>query len=76
MRRDLADVPYEELRNALVDTARRAYGLPDTRLVALTAAAFGVRRPSAAAAQRLADAIAVALREGALTRREESLLAT
>ncbi|MGN8244501.1 hypothetical protein ACTHAM_001404 [Cellulomonas soli] len=75
-RRELVDVPYEELRNALVDTARRAHGLPEARLVALTAAAFGVRRPSAAAAQRLADAITVAVREGVLTRREESLIAT
>lgn len=74
-RRELVDVPYEELRNALVDTARRAHGLRDDRLLPLTAAAFGVVRLSGHARDRLADAVSVAVREGALTRLGDALLA-
>ena len=74
-RRDVADVPYEELRNALADVARRAHGLPEDRLVSLTAGAFGIARPSAAARQRLSEAVTTALREGVLVRRAEALFA-
>ncbi|MBX9244991.1 hypothetical protein ICW40_09230 [Actinotalea ferrariae] len=64
--RDVADVPYDELRNAMVDVARRAHGIERDDLVRQTAQVFGIARVASKVRPRLEGVLSAALTEGAL----------
>lgn len=72
--REIADVPYDELRNAMVDVVRRAHGIDRDDLLRQTAQAFGVARVASRVRPRLEDVLAAALTEGALTEAGEHLV--
>lgn len=72
--REIADVPYDELRNAMVDVVRRAHGIDRDDLLRQTAQAFGVARVASRVRPRLEDVLAAALTEGALTEVGEHLV--
>lgn len=64
--RDVGEVPYEELRSAMVDIARRAHGIAQDDLVRQAAQMFGVTRVASKVRPRLEGVLAAALREGVL----------
>jgi hypothetical protein len=66
--RDLAEVPYQELRNALVHVVRSAHGIGEDDALRETAHEFGVSRVAVKVRERLLGVIASAVEEGRLVR--------
>lgn len=66
--RELAEVPYQELRNALVRVVRSAHGIGEEDALRETAREFGVTRVAAKVRERLLGVIANAMEEGRVTR--------
>ncbi|MFD6176394.1 MULTISPECIES: DUF3320 domain-containing protein [unclassified Isoptericola] len=68
-KRDIADVPYPELRNAMVAVVRAAHGVSAADALRETARTFGVVRLGAQVRDRLEGVLAAAVREGVLAER-------
>lgn len=66
--RDLADVPYQELRNALVHVVRSAHSLSEEDALRGTAHEFGVGRVAAKVRERLLGVIEGAIKEERIVR--------
>lgn len=66
--RDLADVPYHELRNALVRNVRAAHSLTEDEALRDVAREFGYARFAAKARGRLDGVVDAAVKEGVVTR--------
>ncbi|WP_020016573.1 DUF4011 domain-containing protein [Promicromonospora sukumoe] len=66
--RDLAEVPYQELRNALMRVVRSAHAISEVDALRETAHEFGVSRVAANVRERLLSVIACAVGEGLLVR--------
>lgn len=66
--RDLADVPYHELRNALVRNVRAAHSLTEDEALREVAREFGYARFAAKARGRLDGVVDGAVKEGVITR--------
>lgn len=69
-KREITDVPYPEIRNAMVSLARRAHGMHEEDLLRETAREFGVLRLASRVRPRLEAVLSAALDDGALSRRE------
>ncbi len=67
--REILDIPYEEIRNAMVDITRRSHGIGEEDLLRQAANAFGVGRLASKVRPRLEKVLVAAIREGALVRR-------
>jgi hypothetical protein len=65
--RDIGDVPYEELRNAMVDIVRTSYGIDAADLLRESAREFGCTRLGTNVRGRLEGVLEAAIREGRLT---------
>ena len=66
--RGIAEIPYHELRNALVDLLRRSGdGLPSDEALHAVATTFGIATPTAVDRDRLAGVLAGAQAEGQLS---------
>ncbi|MGI5191113.1 DUF4011 domain-containing protein [Promicromonospora sp. CA-289599] len=66
--RELADVPYHELRNALLRVIRSAHGISEEDALRETAHEYGVTRVAAKVRDRLLGVVASAVEEGRITR--------
>ncbi|PUB19872.1 AAA domain-containing protein [Promicromonospora sp. AC04] len=66
--RELAEIPYQELRNALVHVVRSAHGITEEDALRETAREFGVSRVAVKVRERLLGVIASAVEEGRITR--------
>jgi hypothetical protein len=64
--RDVADVPYEELRNGMAAVVRSAFGIDEADLLKETARLFGWSRLGSNVRERLAGVLEAATREGVL----------
>ena len=73
--RPLTAVPYEELRNAMVEVARGAYGADREAIIRETARLFGTGRLASVARPRLETALTAALRERRLVLRDGTISA-
>lgn len=73
-RRDVDEIPYQELRNAMLDVVRRAHGLRREDLLRETARLFGVTRLGARIRDRLDGVLKAAKEEGMLTERDGLVL--
>lgn len=67
--RDINDVPYPELRNAMVSLVRRSHGMDEEDALRETAREFGVLRLASKVRPRLEGVLSAAIHEGLLTRR-------
>lgn len=65
-KRDIATIPYEELRNAMVEIARAGHGIDEESLLRETARLFGVTRLASQVRPRLEGVLNAAVQEGAL----------
>lgn len=74
--RVVADVPYEELRNAMVAVVRSAYSMGEDDLLRETARVFGWTRLGANVRERLGSVLGAAVREGDLVSEGVSLRAS
>ncbi|WP_170163172.1 DUF4011 domain-containing protein [Bogoriella caseilytica] len=70
-KRDIHDVPYQELRNAMVDVVRSAHGMEHEDALRETARVFGVTRLGAKVRERLEGVLQAAARENFLTAQDE-----
>ncbi|WP_108718591.1 Swt1 family HEPN domain-containing protein [Miniimonas sp. S16] len=76
-RRPVADIPYEELRNAMVEICwEQPDGVSPGQLAYLVNAEFGGQRVKGPTGDRLQGVIDAALREGTLHRRDGAIVAT
>jgi DNA polymerase III delta prime subunit len=73
--RELSEVPYQELRNALMHVLRSAHGIGEEDALRETAREFGVTRVAAKVRERLLGVIASAVKEGRVTRSDGYLQA-
>ncbi len=73
--RPLTAVPYEELRNAMVQVARDAYGADREAIIRETARLFGTGRLASVARPRLETALTAAVRERRLVLRDGTITA-
>ncbi len=62
--RDLDDVPTVEIRNAVLRVVSEQFGLPREELVREAARRFGVKRATARVAERIGEAIDMAVEQG------------
>jgi DNA polymerase III delta prime subunit len=67
--RELSEVPYEELRNALVRIIRAAHSIGEEDALRDTAREFGIFRVAAKVRERLTRTVEAAAKEGKITRR-------
>ena len=73
--RPLTAVPYEELRNAMVEVARDSHGASREAIIRETARLFGISRLASVARPRLEAALTAAVSEGRLLLRDETITA-
>jgi hypothetical protein len=72
--RDLADIPYPELRNALLHVVRTAHGIGADDALRETAREFGITRLAAKVRERLLGVVSGALTEGVVRRDGDDLM--
>lgn len=73
--RSIDEIPYEELRNALIDVVRSAHGIGVEDGMRETARLFGVTRLASAVRPRLESVVEAAVGEGRLEREDDELQA-
>lgn len=67
-RRDIGEVPYVELRNAMVTVIKRAYSMSTEDALRETAREFGTTRLASKVRPRLETVLECAISEGILVR--------
>ncbi|MHA7618118.1 DUF4011 domain-containing protein [Cellulosimicrobium cellulans] len=65
-KREIADIPYHELRNAMVEAVRGAHGMTTDDALRETARVFGILRLGAKVRERLEGTLTAAVNEGRL----------
>lgn len=74
-RRNVDEVSFHELRNAMIAHARAAYGMRDADLLRATARTFGIQQLGSKVAQRLQGVLDAAIHTGALVRDGDHVVA-
>ncbi|MFD4326086.1 DUF3320 domain-containing protein [Nocardioides sp. NPDC058538] len=74
-RRSVEDVPYPELRNAMIAHARAAHGMRDADLMRATARTFGIQQLGSKVAERLMGVLTAAVKSGDLGRDGDHVVA-
>lgn len=67
-RRAIEEIPYHELRNAMVAHARAAHGMQDADLMRATARTFGIQQLGSKVAERLRGVLAASVKSGDVVR--------